>query len=309
MSIPINYGMNTKTFSIPLKSGKFNYSLGSVIRETVFKHANAITGIVFRFDMSSTGLYTDEKGMPLVPAATMRNSWLNLYDLKGQVLLGNHNLQTLSTDYVTRDSYGNLITPSFVNWKKSEIFISPNTNIITGQQLEFTIWYTTDCTKSYPTNIAFNTGPYNALRRRTVEVHAALSGASSAFFNFGANELPSCAEIVGVRFLRFEYENKEGVMSVQLSKPTNPLAPPPPPKAGAMNCSFLQLKNLKSGYHSLLDNVPVTDLKAINHIGKDYFPIERTKAEEVDWANSGFLVSALGQMNDNVIFSLMFYYY
>lgn len=302
------HGINTKTFSIPVAANIYNYVLGDVILASAFKHADAIVGLFYRCDVTNQAIYRDEKEKVLVPVGVMQNSWLDLYSISGEKLLYNHNLQMLATNYVVKDSYGHLIPPNQIDWNRSNISMSPNTILTDGQQLEFTILYTTTCAKPYSPNVAFNVGSYNVPKRRTIHVKTSSTAATSSFYKFGSNSLPDCAQIVGISFAKLQYETRTGLPSVEPSTFVNPLQQNPP-KEGAMDSSFLQLKTTRSGYHSLLDNIPVTHLRSLYHIGKDYFPIEKTQAKDINWIESGVLVTNVDQMNDDVVFSFTFWYY
>lgn len=314
MTTYLNHGINTKTFSIPLTTGKRTYSLGTVIKQSDFDRAEAIVGISFRKTISSFIIaYKDEDGNILASSTIVSSSWLDLYAKDGTKLLCNHNLDSLTTDQVVRDSYGLLFPPTkAIGWNASTINISTGRDIVINPvnsnppTLEFTVFYTTECAKHYAPNVAFNTGQFNALRKQTVEVVATgFANTGKAFFKFGNNELPECAQIVGVRFPRSGFQNKDGLNSVRGPAATSIS----PTNKGAMGLSFLNLQTRNSGYHVLLDNMPLSDIKAILHIGKDYFPIELTESSHIDWNKSGFLVADTSLLNDNAVFSLVFYYY
>lgn len=286
-------GINTKTFSLSLVSKKFKYSLGSIIKQSAFKHANAIIGIACRCGQDGNESYKNKAGITLANRSVMVNSILDLYSTNGTLILGNYSLEMLIADFQSQGSHANLVPPDLIQWNTSTITISPNTSITTGQQLEFTIWYTTDCAKSYNPNIAFNTGSYNVPKRRTVKVGGKVLRHKNLFLKFGSSELPNCAEIVGIRATNYKYVDNNGENR----------------ETEFYNSSFLKLKTLHSGYHSLLDNIPVTALIQPYYAEKNYFPIECTKAVNIDWFDSGIYIANDYDVNGYIEFYFTFWYY
>lgn len=296
------HGFSSKLLTVPTVSGVDTYSLS--IFQNSFEEDEKVVAIALRYN--KVGL--DSKSIedrPLIGIQEVRNGYMTLVEDNGQNtnILNNHNLFMMTTESIEQDSYGIFIPPCEVKWTQSSVEFS-DLSFDGTKDIEFNVYYITDCQKPIEPNILFDNGfQYNGVRKKTVQINAKSGEQSYAIKN---NPIINCGTIVGLRYDEFDYKTIDGRTHVSKISTIPPITNPPTlPIPGALGASFL---TMRVGSRNLLEDFPLTELRALYHLGYPYFPIEPTASQDFNWNQCKINLPSKALTQDNTCYLLTFYY-
>lgn len=292
------HGLSSKLLTLPTANGVNSYNLG--IFNGTFQQSDKIVAIAFRYNKASvTSLaYKSVDDRPLLNVSETRSGYLNLVEDNGNNtnILYNHNLWLMVTESNEQDFYGIFIPPCNIKWTQSSIEFSPSIAFDGTKDMEFNVYYITNCQEPIEPNIIFdNDFKYNAVKKKTIQINAK---ANEQSFAIGTNPLSNCDKIVGLRYDEFEFETTDGRTNVSKGS-TFPAIP------AALGASFL---TMRIGSRNLLENFPLTELRAFYHVGFPYFPIEPTQAQYFNWNQCKITLPSKALTQDNTAYLLTIYY-
>lgn len=294
------HGFSSRLLTVETVKGINSYNLGKF--QESFEESEKIVAITLRYNKSSVD-FKSINDRPLILNQELRKGYINIVEDNGQntTILNNHNLYLMTTESIEQDSYGIFIPPSQIKWTQSNIEFADSISFDGTKDIEFNVYYITDCQKPIKPNIIFDNGfQYNAVKKRTIQVNAKSKEES---FSIKNNPVPNCSVIVGLRYNEFDFETIDGRINV--AKNAQILPPPNLSPPAALGASFL---TMKVGSRTLLESFPLTELRAFYHIGFPYFPIEPTESQDFNWNQCKIKLPNKTLTQDNTCYLLTIYY-
>lgn len=290
------HGFSSKLLTISTTNGTNKYNLSAF--NNSFGGTDKIVAIALRYNKASISslAYKSLNDRPLINVSEVRNGYINLVKNDGSNILYNHNLFLMITESNEQDFYGIFIPPSEIKWTQSYIEFAPGVTLDGTKDIELNVYYLTNCQKPIEPNIIFdNDFKYNAVRKTTVQIDVKANEQSFAIVN---NPLSNCDTIVGLRYDEFDFETTDGRTNVSKGS-TFPAIP------AALGASFL---TMRIGSRNLLENFPLTELRAFYHVGFPYFPIEPTQSQHFNWNECKMNLPSKALTQDNTAYLLTIYY-
>lgn len=293
------HGFSSRLLTVKTSKGVNSYNLGAF--NSSFGDNEQIVAIAFRYNKAALPslAYRSINDRPLINVSEVKKGYINLVEDNGSStnILSNHNLWLMVTESKEQSFYGIFIPPCQVKWTQSNIEFAPSVSFEGTQDLELNVYYITNCQKPIEPNIIFDNGfKYNAVRKKTIQINVK---AKEESFAIRSNPLSNCATIVGLRYDEFDFETTEGKTNVSKGSSISPKIP------AALGASFL---TMRIGSRNLLEDFPLTELRAPYHLGFSYFPIEPTKSHHFNWNQCKINLPNKALTQDNTCYLLTLYY-
>lgn len=276
------HGFSSKLLTIPTRAGQHSYNLGDYQGDNIGA-GTKVVALIFRYAKNPGVCSRDDR--PLIDATETQKGYINVVQLDDRqtTILSKYSLFMLTREY---DIF---IPPCSINWDESSIEFPPNINFDGSKDLELNILFITPCQRPISSNIVFdNHFHYNATQKKTLQINVE-EGKSS--FKLGSNPLSNCDTIVGLSLNEFSYTTIDERAAPNLSN--------------FLGASFL---SMRVGSRILLEDIPLTELKALNPIGYPYFPIEPTLSKDFDWTNCKINVSDKSKPIENTAYLITLFY-